>query len=512
MGLKILCALPKIAQAVFLVGTREEITKAEEIINEVESQIGEARDRTIFWYNVKHSDPEELAKILEKVYLMMIENRIGFEEVDEEKKRIAEREEKQEQTKREQEQVVDKSRVATSLGGYVDSSGLFRPAFYQQGGYVVNPSPIQPGVAEKREFNIGRDNFIVDPKSGSIVMVVETDIVPKLKDILKKLDIPKKMVQIEVLLFEKKMKRDHQYGLNLFRIGDQASKTNTESVSWNNVAKADGTTDSTLKGVLEFLFSRDKTSSGIPAFDVIYRFLMSQDDVHINSSPSVLALNQTQAVIAINEELSIKVGTFQTTTTTEGVVPQDAFTRGQYGITIAVTPTIHMADEEDYFTDSNDYVTLVSDITFDTFVASADPQQPNVIRRHITNEARVPDGQSVIIGGLRRKNTNDFKEQVPFLGEIPGLGKLFSTTTLHSEDTDMIIFLTPKIVSDPKEDLAKLRLQELCKRPGDLPVFLYKLNEALEREKNRCFQGSMTMLFGRPRPRYYYEEGEYDGR
>ncbi|MFQ5729740.1 MAG: type II secretion system protein GspD, partial [Waddliaceae bacterium] len=50
-------ALPKLAQAVFLIGTKDEIAKAEEIIQQLESQVGEARDRSIFWYNVKHSDP-----------------------------------------------------------------------------------------------------------------------------------------------------------------------------------------------------------------------------------------------------------------------------------------------------------------------------------------------------------------------------------------------------------------------------------------------------------------------
>ncbi|MGA8164103.1 MAG: type II secretion system protein GspD [Waddliaceae bacterium] len=507
-------ALPKIAQAVFLIGTREEIDKAEQIICELENQVGQARDRTIFWYHVKHSDPEEIAQVLEKIYFMMVQNRISYDDL---RQLIGEQAEQQIEDRLVEAPCPPAQPVCpwpfTSFpASRCDPTRVFQPPFYQQGGYLVDPAPIVPGIPEQREYNRGRDNFIVEPKTGSLVMVVETDLVPKLKEILGKLDVPKKMVKIDVLLFEKRMRRTNSYGLNLLKIGTNASQKNISSVCWNDIGLIDcRETRPCNRGILEFFFSRKKSSSGIPAFDFAYKFLMTQDDVTINATPSVVTLNQTPAIIAILEEISIKTGVFLTTETTPAVTPQDAFTRAQYGITIEVIPTIHMADEESFFEDPQDYVTLKSDITFDTFVPSPN-QQPDVTRRHITNETRIPDGQTVIIGGLRRKTARDNRESVPFLGEIPGIGKLFRITSLESDQTEMIVFLTPTIISEPEEDFRKIRHQELCKRPGDLPAFLYKLNEALEREKNRLFQGFMTILFGPPRPRFICEEGEYDGR
>ena len=70
-GLKII-ALQNIARALFLIGTKEEIRKAEEIIQQVENQVGEARAKVIYWYTAKHSDPDELGQILEKVYSLMV--------------------------------------------------------------------------------------------------------------------------------------------------------------------------------------------------------------------------------------------------------------------------------------------------------------------------------------------------------------------------------------------------------------------------------------------------------
>ena len=64
--------------------------------------------------------------------------------------------------------------TATSMRLYADS-------FYQDGGYIINRAPIDPGIAPYPTFNPDRDNFIVDPKTNAIVMVVEADILPKLK-------------------------------------------------------------------------------------------------------------------------------------------------------------------------------------------------------------------------------------------------------------------------------------------------------------------------------------------
>ena len=124
---------------------------------------------------------------------------------------------------------------------------------------------------------------------------------------------------------------------------------------------------------------------------------MTQDDIQINASPSVVAINQTPATIAIVEEISIDTGIYNVETIS-GVTLEKAFTRAQYGITIDITPTIHITDDVN---DPN-YVTLETDLTFDTVHGGLISERPDVTRRHITNEVRIPDGQTVILGGLRR--------------------------------------------------------------------------------------------------------------
>jgi len=236
------------------------------------------------------------------------------------------------------------------------------------------------------------------------------------------------------------------------------------------------------------MFSRP--SNGWPAMDIKYNFLLAQEDIRINANPSVLAINQTPATVSIVEEISINNGAIQLDTAS-GVTIEKSFTRAQYGITIVLTPTIHLPDED---AEGPGFVSLETNLEFDTTQASIDDRPP-VTRRHIENEVRVADGETVILGGLRRKIEEDSREKIPFLGDLPGIGKLFGSTKSTDTNTEMFIFITPHIIHDPVEDLRQIRQCEYSKRAGDIPEFLELLDEAKNKERNRLFANSLKMLF-----------------
>lgn len=508
-GLKVLI-LNKVVQALFLIGTKEEIAKAEEIIHDVERRLGDARERVLWWYTVKYSQAEELAEVLSKIYSLMITTGTGSL--------------KDSQKNEGDVNATASATVAApvqnndSLGDLFAARVLEQNQFYAPGGDVINRRPLANREWDMDQTVNDRDNFIVDLKTGTIVMVVEADLIPKIKELLRKIDVPKKMVQIEVLLFETTLERGTDVGLNLLRIGKNASNTRGTSLDFNGDAPINGFGDflrpffPELAGITQFMISRKK-SSGIPAYDLIYRFLISQHNVQINASPSVVTVNQTAAKIDINEEISINTGT--TISATAPSTLERKFERKQYGTTIEIRPTIHMPEVRETYEDRTDYITLETDILFQTFATSLrDTDQPDVISRHLTNEVRVADGQTVIIGGLRRKVNDDSKYSIPYLGEIPGLGKLFSYTELRTREQEMFLFITPKIISDAVDDFERIRHEEMCRRPGDIPSFLCHLVAARDYERNRALQGTLRILFG-PEPDRCVEAPawrEYDGR
>lgn len=501
-------ALKDVAQALFLVGTKEEIEKAEEIIRQVEDQVGDTRRKEIVWYQIRHSDPEELAQILVRIYDLMVATGTGSIEDDEglpPDERAFRNFQRREAVQSEVvEAVAELPRIPI---GVINDTGFLSTA-----NYLHNPEDRRK---PRMPPNQGRDNFLVDPKTGSLIMVIEEDLIPQIKNLIKKLDVPKRMVQIEVMLVEQVINNENDIGLNFLKIGSLASQCDSTNLIYNgilggilpdsvrNVARL-------VPGITDFIVTR-APHGGIPAYDLAYHFLISRDDVRISASPSLLTENETEASIEFEQEISVSVGTFVIPNAGTATL-QETFARATYGIRIDVIPTIHMHDPDSPCDDGIDYITLDSDVKFETFTSDVN-NRPNVLRRRLQNQARIADGQTVIIGGFRRKDAQDTTTSIPFLGEIPGFGKLFSNTQMSDTAVETFLFLTAKIASEPSEDLEAIKMEEMARRPGDLPYFMQALRDARETEQNRFLAQTMQLLFGREPERYIDKEAcPYDGR
>jgi general secretion pathway protein D len=440
--------------ALILLGQEEVVSRAEKIIKDTEEQLQDPAEMTIYLYQCRHSNPEDLSKVLEKVYNSLLVS----------------------STEANKELEVSFNSQGVPLRGPPDGYPPASPL-------VVSPPPLKVGNNASLDVEQGTDHFIADPKTGNLLMVVRRDALMKIKDLLRKLDVPKKMVQIEVMLFEKRIKNENSYGMNLLKLG---SKKN--GIRYSSELAPRG------PGVLQYLLHGNK-SKHFPAYDLALNFLMTQEDVQLNAAPSVITVNQTPATISIVEEISINNGAAPVDTN-KGLAFEKSFTRTQYGITMIMTPTIHVPDSEEMSPDGKGFVTLQTNITFDTPQHHGNDDRPMVHRRHIENEVRVPDGQTIILGGLRRKAVMDNEEKVPFLGDIPGIGKLFGSMKLSNNNTEMFIFITPTLILDPEEQLIKIRNEEVMKRPGDIPEYLNRVIEAQDKERKKYFRNSFKALFG----------------
>ena len=72
---------------------------------------------------------------------------------------------------------------------------------------------------------------------------------------------------------------------------------------------------------------------------------------------------------------------------------------------------------------------------------------PGLTSRKVNTEVELKDGQTFIIGGLLDKGITDTFSKIPFLGDIPILGKLFQSETKTKNDTELIVLVTPEIVN-----------------------------------------------------------------
>jgi general secretion pathway protein D len=459
-------------QGLVLVGEGDTVERAQKIVSDLECQLEDPSEKIIFWYTCKHSNPDDIAEVLNQVYDSLLES--GFEKKGDVS--IA---------PPPAPPPLPPQPGETNSGPfpYINPGQPFNPVMPASAPFI------QPGLID-RDKKMAFGNFIVDTKTTSILMVVRREELPKIKTLLKKLDVPKKMVQLDVLLVEKKLSDTRELGFNLLQFGTNASGKKETAVDYHSGPFGGEGKSSFKNGLLSFIFSRP--SGKFPAADIKFNFLLAQEDIRIKANPSVLAINQTPAQISIVEEISINNGAFPINTPT-GVVVEKSFTRAQYGITINLTPTIHLPDTEE---GGPGFVSLETDLEFDTsklIVEGAD--RPPVTRRHIENEVRVADGETIILGGLRQEVQDDTREKIPFLGDLPGIGKLFGTARSRDISTEMFIFITPHIIHDPVEDLRLIRQDEYRKRAGDIPEFLLCIDEAKEHERKKLFGQSLKLLF-----------------
>ncbi|MFY7843276.1 MAG: hypothetical protein ACOVOR_04595 [Rhabdochlamydiaceae bacterium] len=453
--------------SLILIGQSEDIFRAEKIIKETEEQLLDPSEMTVYIYNCRHSDPNDLSKVLEKVY-----NSLLVANPDPNK------------------EILDVNYTTLNPSNRLPSSSPPEGYGYNPS-LLVSPTPVQTPISthikmEENHF----DHFIPDPKSGNLLMVVRRDALQKIKDLLKKLDVPKKMVQIEVLLFEKQLNTQNSFGLDFLKIGNR----NTASYKGFGNSNQNTNQKSLVSGLFEFMIKGNK-SSHFPAYEAIYNFLMTQEDIQLNAAPSVITVNQTAATISIVDEVSINNGAAPIQAN-QSIAYEKSYSRAQFGITIELTPTVHLPDKE-LLSDDTGFITLQTDISFDTPKSDTD-SRPVVSRRRIQNEVRVADGETVIIGGLRKKSIQDIQERIPIIGEIPLIGKLFGGTRLSDMNTEMFFFITPTIILDPKDQLQLFKEKELKKRPGDIPEFLKKMTEAREKEKNKFMRNSCKILMHQP--------------
>jgi type IV pilus assembly protein PilQ len=158
------------------------------------------------------------------------------------------------------------------------------------------------------------------------------------------------------------------------------------------------------------------------------------------SSPRVITANQQEAVIRQGTEIGYV--TYQNSSTgaagsgTATVQFKDAV------LELKVTPTI-TADNRVYLT-----INVKKDALNQFITVPGSGQVPQIDTREINTSVLVDNGQTVVLGGIYEITKQNTVTKVPGLGDIPGLGVLFRNTKRENDKAELLIFVTPRILSD----------------------------------------------------------------
>jgi type II secretory pathway component GspD/PulD (secretin) len=254
--------------------------------------------------------------------------------------------------------------------------------------------------------------------------------------------------------------------------GTTGALTNGTNTTVANGTVADSTnTSNNALNLLNSLVNNDATARTLNAvfsasdFNLVLSALQTLQNTKVVSNPTIVTLNNSQAVINVGEERPIPSYTYNSE---RGVYEVSGFQYRPIGIILRVTPQVN----------SRGFIKLsvepeVSQSTRDANFQGA--AIPIVESRKASTVVSIKDGYTMGIGGLMRSAANDTNNKVPVLGTIPVLGRLFSHKARVHDSSNLIIFITAKTISAegaPVEEVFNAdQIRSLQMKREDLPGY-----------------------------------------
>jgi len=282
------------------------------------------------------------------------------------------------------------------------------------------PGPPAPPSAKPATLS-GPVTIVPDELTNSLLIRASQPDFEILQQAVEQLDIRPLQVLIEVMIIEARHDRSFSFGADFF-------------VPQQSVDHGDGTVDASSVGgglgdvVIHLM------NLGHAQIDATLRAAASKGDVQIVSRPVLLASN--------NKEARLLVGSQRPFVQVSRSLPTETPTRDQVvqyrdvGTKLTVRPTINQ----------DGYVSLLIQQEVNQATSEVEFDAPVISTREAVTQVLVKDGQTIVLGGLRDKQRDVNQSGIPILSRIPIIGGLFGSASRTSNETELYLFLTPRIL------------------------------------------------------------------
>ncbi len=369
---------------------------------------------------------------------------------------------------------VDSSRIVTSVAS--DFWGELQASIGMLIGCSVTTGPTAGQAAVASNCPNGR-NLSISPHTGMLMVRALPMEQRQVSEYLKAARIQvERQVMIEAKIIEVTLSEDAQTGINWAAIGSRngipfglssnygkATFASSEFPFLNTTADFGVLNQASNSSLIGLAFQTD-------SFAALVRFLETQGQVQVLSSPRIAAINNQKAVLKVGvdeffvtEISSTQSTTGSTTTPSTSVTTQPFFS----GIALDVTPQIDEADNIILHVHPS-----VSQVVTDEKVIDLGSQQ-GIYKLPLAKSSvsetdsivRLKNGEIAAIGGLMKRESRDSGSGVRGLGDIPLIGALFKNTSKQRQKQELVILLKPTLIkqqSDWMEGVreASERLQE----------------------------------------------------
>lgn len=284
---------------------------------------------------------------------------------------------------------------------------------------------------------VGRTTIVANTPTNALVIRTAPPNYPLLRETIDALDTRPAQVLFEVTIAEVALGKGTEFGVDWSAInagGDVEGRFGSTAIP-----------DTGSRSAVLRLIRLDGT-----AVHALLRTIATTSDVHVLSTPEILAANNREATILVGS----KVPFISSTRLGNDISIDRAVQYQDVGTKLSIIPTIN---DDGYV--SVQLLQEVSSLTQQTVTAAL--SAPVISTREASTRAILRDGQTVVIAGLIGESRQNNMEGIPLLMDIPFLGALFRRQTVTRTRTELAIFVTPYVVrTDADADAIRDRIRD----------------------------------------------------
>lgn len=328
-------------------------------------------------------------------------------------------------------------------------------------------APGQPGAAaapQASPFESGKITITPDKSTNSLVIMASPNDYNSLVQVIKKLDRRSKQVFVQVVIAEVTLDKSRALGVQAGAVAAGALGKYLQGGALYDPFGAFGQVlnpSSTGAGISALIGDKLQDTTRPVTGVALLQALDKNGLVNILSTPNILTSDNKEAEINVGENVP-----FQGSATQSTFGSTQSVERKDIGINLKIKPQVS----------EGDYVRM--DINQEISAVKNDKGQAVDLvttKRSAKTSVVVKDKETVVIGGLIQDSEDVNVNKVPILGDIPGLGWLFKTTTKSRKKTNLMILLTPHIVKDNADlsgisDGQRIKFGEAAKKLGTVDV------------------------------------------
>jgi type IV pilus assembly protein PilQ len=284
-----------------------------------------------------------------------------------------------------------------------------------------------------------RGSITVDERTNNIIAYQTQDRLDELRRIVAQLDIPVRQVMIEARIVEANVDYDKSLGVRWGGSVQNKGNWNTSGVSNGaNASSTIGTPGSTSTNSPFVDMGTAGNTSGLGIAFITDNVLLDLELTAMEKTGNGEIVSQPKVVTSDKETAKILKGTeipYQEASSSGATSVSFKEASLSLEVTPQITPDNRIIMEVKVTKDEPDYLNKVQDV-------------PPIKKNEVNAKVLVNDGETIVIGGVFSNTQSKVVDKVPFLGDVPYLGRLFRRDVVSEKKSELLVFLTPRIMNN----------------------------------------------------------------